>query len=572
MSISIDPLTGIRILDATLDYSDTSEDRVLTELERATDRSSESDELADAMVDWPTRYHFSRMRGHLIQPLVLKAGIEVLDVGCGTGAITRAFGERGAQVLGIEGALPRARAAALRCADLENVEIVCGDISHLETNKTFDLVCLVGVLEYAATSIGGKHGPESLLKHLRKLVKPGGALLVAIENQIGLKYLLGYREDHVALPWAGLEDYAEGFGARTWSRRQLGNLLDTAGFDEQRWLFPFPDYKLPSVILSEGAYQLDNSSELVDQVVRLPVQDYAFPRTILTDDRRVHNVFLNAGLGPDVANSFLVLASSDNHTLDELVDPMSLAWIVGGERRAQWKRTQVVVSRNNGLRVTARPNSGDQENRKDRWLTQVPVRDDPWHRGPTLEQIAIESCHTRDEQGLATALKQWTLCLTKAQVQASEHATSHPYSPSPGAPALPDDMLDVSLSNFVLSDEGIVFVDREWHVEGGVDPGLAGLRALWFFALDLVNGGARHPWPDTLTVDDMSREMAALCGFPAQLDDLNRMYRAEAELQSLVIGFNQERVTRDLRNSGQNTLKNPNAACPTRWTHLHEFP
>ncbi len=572
MPMSTDPLTGIRILDATLNYSDTSEDRVLATLEKATDRSSESDELADGIVDWPTRYHFSRMRGHLIRPLGLKPGIEVLDVGCGTGAVTRALGERGARVLGIEGALPRARAAALRCADLEHVEIVCGDISHLETDKTFDLVCLVGVLEYAATSVGGKHGPESLLKHLRKLVKPGGALLVAIENQIGLKYLLGYREDHVALPWAGLEDYAEGFGARTWSRRQLGILLGTAGFEEQRWLFPYPDYKLPSVILSEGAFELDNAPELVDQIVRLPVQDFAFSRTILADDRRVHNVFLNAGLGPDVANSFLVLASSDNHTLDELVDPMSLAWILSGERRAQWKRTQVVVERDNGLRVIARPNSVDQNVRKDRWLTQSPVRDDPWRRGPTLEQIALESCHTRDEQGLAAALKHWTSCLNEALVQASEHATSHPYSPSPGTPALPDDMLDVSLSNFVLSDEGVVFVDREWRVDGGVDPGLAGLRALWFFSLDLMNGGARHPWPDTLTVDDICREMAAMCGFPAQLDDLNRMYCAEAELQSLVIGFDVERVTRDLRGSGQLTLVNPNASCPIRWTHLHEFP
>ncbi len=102
---------------------------------------------------------------------------------------------------------------------------------------------------------GGKHGPESLLAKLRNLIQPDGALLVAIENQVGLKYLLGYREDHVGLPWAGIEDYAEGFGARTWSRRELGRLLASAGFAAQRWFFPFPDYKLPTVILSETAFE-----------------------------------------------------------------------------------------------------------------------------------------------------------------------------------------------------------------------------------------------------------------------------------------------------------------------------
>ncbi len=112
-------------------------------------------------------------------------------------------------------------------------------------------------------------------------------------------------------------------------------------------------------------------------------------------------------------------------------------------------------------------------------------------------------------------------------------------------------MLDVSPSNFLLTDNGVEFVDREWRVEGGVDLGLAGLRALWFLALDIVHGGARHPWSDDLTVDQISCRMAAICGLPAQSADLERMYSAEAELQSLVIGFDRERVHRDLRESGR---------------------
>ncbi len=88
----------------------------------------------------------------------------------------------------------------------------------------------------------------------------------------------------------------------------------------------------------------------------------------------MHRVLLDAGLGPDVANSFLVLATAEENHLDAFADPTTIAWIMGGERRALWKRTQAVNARGSELRVTAQANSGGNESRSEHWLSQVPER------------------------------------------------------------------------------------------------------------------------------------------------------------------------------------------------------
>ena len=58
--MSRDTVSGIRVLESTLDYADGAEDRLLEILGRADDLSSLSDELAAQIDDWPTRYNLAR--------------------------------------------------------------------------------------------------------------------------------------------------------------------------------------------------------------------------------------------------------------------------------------------------------------------------------------------------------------------------------------------------------------------------------------------------------------------------------------------------------------------------------
>src|SRR5664279_1724497 len=171
-------------------YSDgkEAEDRLLTIVSNAADRSTFSAELLEAITDWPTEYHLSRARHCLVRPLGIRPGDRVLELGCGCGAITRYLGEIGADVVAVEGSLLRARIAAERCRELPNVKIFADDLLEFEMDRQFDWVLLIGVLEYAPAFSSAPDPVLHYLESIRPFLSTQGKLVVAIENRLGLKY------------------------------------------------------------------------------------------------------------------------------------------------------------------------------------------------------------------------------------------------------------------------------------------------------------------------------------------------------------------------------------------------
>jgi len=96
-----------------------------------------------------------------------------MDAGSGTGTISRWLAaERGASVVAIDGS--RNMIAHATCAD--RVEYRVGDIvSTGLPDESFDGIVCSSVLEYLLS-------PESALKEFRRLLKPGGLLLVSVPN------------------------------------------------------------------------------------------------------------------------------------------------------------------------------------------------------------------------------------------------------------------------------------------------------------------------------------------------------------------------------------------------------
>ncbi|SVD03238.1 uncharacterized protein METZ01_LOCUS356092, partial [marine metagenome] len=191
--------------------------------------------------------------------------VRVLDVGAGSGVNSRWAAERGATVVAIEGDVLRAEAAALRCTGLD-VEVCHGSASDLDDDDGFDVVLCIGVLEYAGDD------PDAFLRHLADLLRPGGALVVAIENRFGLAYWLQANEDHLGLPFVGLEGYPTVAATdatatvRTFSRAELAGHLTATGLAAQRWYQPYPDYKLPTTVLTDRCFDQPDAVDLVDQL------------------------------------------------------------------------------------------------------------------------------------------------------------------------------------------------------------------------------------------------------------------------------------------------------------------
>lgn len=288
-----------------------AEQRLLDIVESLDDRSTFSPEYLDNIVDWSTRYHFSRARHCLLRPLDIGPNDRVLELGCGTGAITRYLGETGAQVTAVEGSLARARVAAARCADLPNVTVIADDLQAAEVEGQYDWVTFIGVLEYAAAYSDAEDPYQSYLQAAMRYLKPGGKLVVAIENQLGIKYFNACGEDHLGKPFMGIQDlYQPTGGPRTFGRRALQQVLERAGLPQQQWLYPYPDYKVPSVVLSDAALA-HPGFQAHDLLLRSDSEDYSDNRQRIFDEALVNRVLHQNGLLGDFSNSFLVVAQRD---------------------------------------------------------------------------------------------------------------------------------------------------------------------------------------------------------------------------------------------------------------------
>ena len=389
-------------------------------------------------------------------------------------------------------------------------------------------------------------------------------VVVAIENQLGLKYLLGYGEDHLGEPWAGVEGYrtppvpARATGPRTWSRRRLGGLLAQAGFPSQRWLFPFPDYKLPAVVVDEAAYAEVDAPDFVDQIVRWPCSPLASEPARVCDDRLAHRVFLEAGLGPDVANSFLVVAGHDAAAITRRLDPDVAAWFFGSDRLRLWLGSKTFPAAGDVTASTHRPHrpappAGVAQPAPRRPPAPHPrphrragrpgrPRKGPGGRGRGPPGLAQPPPHPRDRRR-----------------PDANRAPPHPFAGPDTRRLLPADHLDVDLGNFVAGTR-TYYVDREWHADGGVDADLVVLRALWSFAFNVVARGVRHPWPLSTTVDELAQTLARLCGTAAGDDAIDRWRHAESELQAKVRGIDPAVTREELERVGAVSQVSPGSS------------
>jgi len=337
---------------ADLAYSDgdEEEERILRAVRHASDLSSLSEELQSALVDWPSEYHLSRQRHLLVRPLEIARGQSVLELGSGAGAITRYLGECGAHVDAVEGSRRRARIAAARTSDLPNVRVFHDDILTFESERRYDWILLVGVLEYAPMFLPGASPAADLLLSVRGRLAPEGHLAVAIENRLGLKYFNGFNEDHLGVARVGIENRYRPGQPTTYSKDELRRLLQDAGFGASTFLLPFPDYKLPSVIVSEEAF--DAGAKVADLVRSVRSHEYAGRPVSSFNESLVRYSIAESRLLAELANSFLVVSAASGVSAWE---PPAIAWSYSlGSRRTGLACETTFVTTDSGLAIEKR--------------------------------------------------------------------------------------------------------------------------------------------------------------------------------------------------------------------------
>lgn len=349
---TLNPQTGVfcPLTRSDFAYSDgvDEEQSLLRNLKECTDTRVFSRQLGPLRTTWPSNYHLSPLRGNLLRPFVKELrGASVLEIGAGCGAITRFAAEVGAEVTALEGSLVRASIAALRCRGLEKVRVICDNFQNFETSEKFDVVTLIGVLEYARMFMSGPDPVWLMLERVRSFLKPGGFLLLAIENQLGLKYFCGAPEDHVRKFAFGINDSYSNAGVVTFGRAELESKLVKAGFQHSELFLPFPDYKMPSCILHPAGLRSRGDwlpGALVAGSVLFDPQPFS---PALFSLEQAWGVVARNGLLPDMANSFLFRAY-ETKTSRETQACIVLASHYGNERPEELFVEKVFVETGDG--------------------------------------------------------------------------------------------------------------------------------------------------------------------------------------------------------------------------------
>lgn len=278
-------------------YSDGDiEEQILKIVRETTDYEKEV--LLDGN-DWATLYHLSPIRENLLEWYDFGKDKSLLEIGAGCGAVTGLFCRKLGRVVANDLSRRRSLINATRNRKYDNLEILVGNFEDIQTEEKFDYVTLIGVLEYSIYYINSADPFTDMLRRAKAYLKPGGTLIVAIENRFGIKYWSGAKEDHTWKAFDGIQGYAGVDRVRTFSRKGLEKLILNSGFQTCEFYYPLPDYKLPLMIYSEfnipKQYPVSGNTP-----------NYDCERYILFNEEKAMNDLIQDGSFEDFANSFLV--------------------------------------------------------------------------------------------------------------------------------------------------------------------------------------------------------------------------------------------------------------------------
>ncbi|MEO9826700.1 MAG: class I SAM-dependent methyltransferase [Paracoccaceae bacterium] len=458
----------------TYSDGDDNENYLLSVMRKAQSCAVMSEDMTRGMKNWPSTYHLHHQRCNLFRPIEEAIRGPVLEIGAGCGVLTRFLGEQGETVVALEGSPRRAAIVGERCRDLPQVSVLNANFQDFRPGEKFKTITLIGVLEYARVYFDDGSGDDpidQLLRQVSEMLTPDGVLIIAIENQLGLKYFAGFPEDHLSIPMSGIEEHYTDDSVVTFGRQELGQRLANAGLSEQRFAFPFPDYKFPEAVLSEQALSGAHAESYAELITGCLVSDRQRPSRPSFRMSKVIKPVVRNGIGPDLANSFLVLCSKSPGALKQTLESGAV-YFGNGDRKKPYLKAVAFNESDDRLHVTRRALT-DIPAPEDASFTQV-LEDEVFikgtHWGSNLQDVMISRHWTLDD--VETWARVWFDALKeKADLSETEHLKADVQ--------IDGSLLDAIPKNFIVDPAGVGhFFDLEWQSKASFDLGYILVRGL----------------------------------------------------------------------------------------------
>ncbi len=427
-------------------------------------------------MNWPVYYHLTHLRKNILNWYPFRKDSSILEIGCGMGSITNMLCDKCQDVTAVELSKRRATATLLRCREKENLEIIVGNLNDIQFDKKFDYITLIGVLEYQGTYTDTDNPYLDFLKEIRKLLKPGGKLLIGIENKYGLKYWCGAREDHTGIPFEGMNQYSiTSREVRTFSRRELEDLVKESGFLHTFFYYPMPDYKLPTVVYSQDRLpQNENMHNL---------EPYYIPdrTTLIANEMKIYKDVIENGVFEFFANSFLV-ECSDNEDIGRV-----LASCLSSERQEKYQIATVFTREDTVEKIALNQQLGrshlqqimrNHSSLEKSGIKVLPMQMKeqrlvtPFVNEELLEHKILDAYKRKDKLEIYTIFDRvyQEILQSSSQISAEENifftmGIDESYNAEKYGPILRIGYLDMILRNAFYVDDEIQWFDQEWILE-----------------------------------------------------------------------------------------------------------
>ncbi|WP_433532349.1 class I SAM-dependent methyltransferase [Micromonospora sp. CA-263727] len=372
----------------------------------------------------------------------------------------------------------------------------------LPPGEEYDMVIAGGGLDAVESVEGARLGWDGTLARLAAAVRPGGKLLLRLDNPLGVHRLVA------AESWyAGRDDAEWTVGGaldanRPASLDQLHARLGATGLRAGAGYAAYPRPDLTTALLATDQLARRSGSGLFDAVLHDACTTGFTGRFVLADPARLAVDALHAGRAAELAPAWLVLA----HRADEGADPdgvppgrlpvalvqaggpgSTVVEVVDGPQGWHWRRPDP------GDRTG--PASGPYASREAAYRDPA-APDGPVPDGRLLRSLLLDGCLRRDTSLLRRLLRGYADWLTG---QADDGRLA-------GTVAL------AGADNLVVAADRFAVLDPTWRADAPLPVDVVLARTLWRFAAELLTGGYAHPWTSTLDVAGLTVVLGGVAG------------------------------------------------------------
>jgi hypothetical protein len=342
--------------------------------------------------------------------------------------------------------------------DARGLRVLCGSLAKLTGDDQYDVVVALDGLGRLCSVEGPQLDWAECLRALHHALRPGGTLLLAVENELGLHRLVDLGSATAARTdsdWCPLGE----FGSTPGNADRLAAHLTTEGLTVG-WLgaaWPVPE--APTLIATAEALRDGPAGVLSALTASAAARAYA-GKEVLSDPRRLAAAAVRDGLGLELAAAWLVVA----HREPGPAAAPDLPPVLIGD----------------GPVVELKP--GDDGPWTRRVLREVPGRDvsglnGPLPAGRLLEELLLAACLRHDLPIVRRLLTGWAAA-------------------QPGAAA----------DNVVVDQDTYAILDPS------VPPPTDVIRR---FAQTLLGGGYAHPWPAATDLSTLTAILHGAAGLPS---------------------------------------------------------